>query len=53
MPLAIWNYETVPGQGWIYDDESVSYDSYLDTAQLLPVYYDRLGDTTVWTNETI
>lgn len=53
MPLALWNYEKVPGTGWTYDDTAIEYDSVVDLDQDLPVYYDRLGDTTIWTNETI
>ena len=53
MPYAFWTYEIKPGQGWPYDDSLIAYDAPLDLMQNLPVYYDRLGDTTVWTNETI
>jgi hypothetical protein len=53
MATANWNYETKPGQGWVYDNTQVEYDAILDLDQDLPIYYNRLGDTTVWTNETI
>lgn len=53
MPTADWNYEVKPGEGYSYDDSSIEYDEILDLQQKLPVYYDRLGDESVWTNETI
>ena len=53
MPTADWNYEIKPGEGYPYDDEAVEYDEILDLQQNLQVYYDRLGDESVWTNETI
>lgn len=52
--MATWETEPksmVPGGGWIYDSENISYDDLIDN-ELAPVKYDGIGTTTVWTTET-
>jgi hypothetical protein len=40
------------GQGWNYDDPSITYDGATDPITGLPVYYDGLGTAPSFTNQT-
>lgn len=53
MATATWNYEAKHGAGWNYDDGDIAYDGLVDTQESLSIYYEGLGQATVWTNESI
>jgi hypothetical protein len=46
-----WENVQQPGQGaWFYDQEGFTYDQELSVIEQLEVFYNGLGNVTVWTN---
>jgi hypothetical protein len=44
--------EIRPGIGWNYDQSPLTYDGALDPISGMPVFYDGIGTTPTFTNES-